>query len=87
VLPAELDLQTTKLAQEIAIKTFKALGCSGYGRVDMMVSTAGQPFVLEVNTLPGMTDTSDSPAMCLEFGISYDALVERILMSSGLDKS
>ena len=87
VLPAELDLQTTRLAQEIAIKTFKALGCSGYGRVDMLVSTAGQPFVLEVNTLPGMTDTSDLPAMCLEFGISYDALVERILMSAGLDKS
>ena len=87
VLPAELDAATTKLAQELAVRTFKALGCSGYGRVDMMVSTTGQPFVLEVNTLPGMTDTSDLPAMCQEVGISYDELVERILMSVGLDKS
>lgn len=86
ILPAELSPETTKLCQELAVKTFRALHCSGYARVDMMVGQDGQPYVLEVNTLPGMTDTSDLPAMAHEHGISYDALVERILMSCGLDK-
>lgn len=85
VLPAELDSKTTELAQDLAVKTFKALNCSGYSRVDMMVE-AGQPYVLEVNTLPGMTDTSDLPAMAEVAGISYDKLVDLILHSSGLDK-
>lgn len=85
VLPAELPADITKKCQELAVLTFRALNCSGYARVDMMVQD-GQPYVLEVNTLPGMTDTSDLPAMCEQVGISYDQLVERILMSSGLDK-
>jgi len=87
VLPAELSEATTKLAQQLAVETFKALNCSGYARVDMMVDKAeGKPYVLEVNTLPGMTDTSDLPAMAEVAGISYDSLVEKILLSAGLDK-
>lgn len=86
VLPAELSPEVTKHAQEIAMRTFRALNCSGYARVDMMVDKEGNPHVLEVNTLPGMTDTSDLPAMAEVAGISYDQLVERILLSSGLDK-
>lgn len=86
VLPAELSPEVTKKAQEIAVRTFRALNCSGYARVDMMVDREGNPHVLEVNTLPGMTDTSDLPAMAEVAGISYDQLVERILLSSGLDK-
>lgn len=86
VLPAELSEDVTKECQKTAVDTFRALNCSGYARVDMMVDSSGQPFVLEVNTLPGMTDTSDLPAMCEQAGITYDQLVERILMSAGLDK-
>lgn len=86
ILPAELSPETTKNAQEIAIRTFKAMQCSGYARVDMIVSQQGEPHVLEVNTLPGMTDLSDLPAMAQVAGISYDQLVERILQSAGLDK-
>ena len=85
VLPAELPEDLAKKCQELAVVTFRALNCSGYARVDMMVG-GGQPYVLEVNTLPGMTDTSDLPAMAQEAGIGYDQLVERILMSAGLDK-
>jgi D-alanine-D-alanine ligase len=85
ILPAELPDDLTRKCQELAVKTFRALNCSGYARVDMMVGD-GQPYVLEVNTLPGMTDTSDLPAMAQEAGIAYDQLVERILMSAGLDK-
>jgi D-alanine-D-alanine ligase len=87
ILPAELSPEVTKTCQELAVTTFRALNCSGYARVDMIVSPEGQPYVLEVNTLPGMTDTSDLPAMAQEAGMSYDQLVERILMSSGIDKS
>ncbi|MBS2010394.1 MAG: D-alanine--D-alanine ligase [Cyanobacteria bacterium SZAS TMP-1] len=86
VLPAELSEQTTAKAKELAKKTFRALNCSGYSRVDMMVDADGGLFILEVNTLPGMTDTSDLPAMAEVEGISYDQLVEKILFSAGLDK-
>lgn len=86
ILPAELSETTTGLAKELAVKAFRALSCSGYARVDMMVDREGRPFILELNSLPGMTDTSDLPAMAEKAGISYDALVERILMSAGLDK-
>jgi D-alanine-D-alanine ligase len=86
ILPAELSPEVTKNAQDIAIKTFRALQCNGYARVDMIVDGTGKPHVLEVNTLPGMTDTSDLPAMAEQAGISYDSLVERILFSCGLDK-
>ncbi|MBX9685459.1 MAG: D-alanine--D-alanine ligase [Candidatus Obscuribacterales bacterium] len=86
ILPAELSKELSKSCQETAVATFKALNCSGYARVDMIVGSDGQAYVLEVNTLPGMTDTSDLPAMAQEAGIDYDQLVERILMSAGLDK-
>ncbi len=86
VLPAELSANVTAKAQDLAKRTFRALHCSGYARVDMIVDKKGQPFILEVNTLPGMTDTSDLPAMAEVAGISYDQLVERILFSCGLDK-
>ncbi|MCA0312666.1 MAG: D-alanine--D-alanine ligase [Candidatus Melainabacteria bacterium] len=86
VLPAKLSDTRTKEAQELAKKTFRALNCSGYARVDMIAGKDGNTYILEVNTLPGMTDTSDLPAMAEVAGISYDALVERILVSAGLDK-
>jgi D-alanine-D-alanine ligase len=86
ILPAELNETTTKLVQELAIKTFRALNCRGYARVDMIVDAQGKPFILEVNTLPGMTDTSDLPAMAQEAGIGYDELVSIILSTAGLNK-
>jgi D-alanine-D-alanine ligase len=86
ILPAEITPTAEKAAHEAAIRTFKAMQCSGYARVDMIVDANDRPHVLEVNTLPGMTDTSDLPAMAEVAGISYDQLVERILFSSGVDK-
>lgn len=86
VLPAKLSEERTREAQELAKKTFRALSCSGYARVDMIAGNDGKLYILEVNTLPGMTDTSDLPAMAEVAGISYDQLVEKILFSCGLDK-
>lgn len=86
ILPAELPEPVAALCRKTAIDTFRALGCSGYARVDMMVDKDGRPYVLEVNTLPGMTDTSDLPAMAQQHNIAYDELVERILHSASLHK-
>lgn len=84
ILPAELDDLTTKKAQELAIKAHKALGCRGMSRVDFMVDSDNIPFILEANTLPGMTNLSDLPAQAKCMGIEYDTLVEIILHSSTL---
>ena len=75
----------TERIKECAIKAFKACGCSGVSRVDFVV-TEDTPYILEVNTSPGMTDTSDLPAQTASMGISYDELVEMTLKSAGLNK-
>ena len=84
-LPEQISPELTKQVKEITIKTFKACACSGVARVDFLISD-GVPYVLEVNTSPGMTDTSDLPAQAAAGGIGFDELVELILKSAGLDK-
>jgi D-alanine-D-alanine ligase len=79
ILPAEISETATVLCQELAVRTYEAFGCKGMSRVDMILSPERGPFVLEVNTLPGMTDTSDLPAQAKEAGYSFDQLVELIL--------
>ncbi len=85
ILPAQISPEMTKEVKEITIKAFEACGCSGVARVDFLISD-GVPYVLEINTSPGMTDTSDLPAQSAACGISFDDLVELILKSSGLNK-
>ena len=85
VLPAELSDEMTKQVKEYAVKAFEVCGCSGVSRVDFHI-VGDIPYILEVNTNPGMTDTSDLPAQAAAGGISYDNLVEMILKSAGLNK-
>lgn len=82
VLPAALSESQTAAVQSLAIKTHLAVGCQGMSRTDMIVNPELGPFVLEVNTLPGMTDLSDLPAQAKCAGISFDALVECLLQSA-----
>lgn len=85
VLPAELTDDMTKRVKEIALKAFEIAGCSGVSRVDFHI--VGEiPYVLEINTSPGMTETSDLPAQANAMGIDYDNLVQLILNSAGLNK-
>jgi D-alanine-D-alanine ligase len=84
ILPARLDATTYEEAQRVAIDTFDAIGCRGYGRVDMMVDEAGVPWFIEINTLPGMTELSDLPAQASAAGLSYEDLVETILLTAGV---
>jgi len=81
-LPARLTDETTLRVQRLAVEAHHAIGCHGYSRVDMRVTPADEPFITELNTLPGMTDLSDLPAQAREAGISYDELVLEILNSA-----
>ena len=85
VLPAELSDDMTKRVKEIALKAFETAGCSGVSRVDFHI-VDDIPYVLEINTSPGMTETSDLPAQSAVMGIDYDNLVQIILNSVGLNK-
>jgi D-alanine-D-alanine ligase len=83
ILPARLDPEVYAQAQRAAIAVFMVMGCRGYARVDFMVDRAGVPWFVEVNTLPGMTELSDLPAQARAAGISYEDLVETILLTAG----
>lgn len=85
VLPAELSPEMTARVKDYAVKAFRACECSGVSRVDFHI-VGDVPYILEINTNPGMTDTSDLPAQAAAGGISYDELVEMILKSVGLNK-
>ncbi len=85
ILPAKISEAETNQIKEIAIKAFRACGCRGVSRVDFLLA-GGVPYVLEVNTSPGMTDLSDLPAQSEAMGISYDKLVQIILNGAGLNK-
>ena len=85
ILPAEISEDMTKLVKKYAVDAFKACGCSGVSRVDFLI-VDDIPYILEINTSPGMTDTSDLPAQSASMGISYDELVELTLKSAGLNK-
>ena len=85
ILPAEISEEMTSLVVELAIKSHIVAGCSGVSRVDFHI-VGNIPYVLEINTSPGMTDTSDLPAQATAIGIDYDSLVLLILNSAGLNK-
>ena len=80
-----LSAQATKKIKEIAVKAHETAGCSGVSRVDFMVKD-DEPYFLEINTSPGMTETSDLPAQAAAMDINYDELVLLILNSVGLNK-
>lgn len=84
ILPAEIPERASDLSREYSLSIHKALGCRGFSRVDFMVDGEGVPQFTEINTLPGMTDTSDLPAQAEEAGIGYGELVERMLLSAFL---
>lgn len=81
ILPADFSDEMTKQIQEIAVKSFQACECRGVARVDFLVYN-DTPYVLEINTNPGMTDLSDLPAQANHMGIDYNSLVEMILKTS-----
>jgi len=84
IIPADLKKGIAENIMEISMNCHKILGCSGISRVDFILDSAGTPYVLEINTMPGMTSTSLVPMAASAVGISFDLLVEIILDSAKL---
>ena len=77
--PSGLPDEQEKEIRKLALDAYKAVGCRGWGRVDIMFNANQKPFLLEVNTAPGMTDHSLVPMAAKEHGWSFNELVARIL--------
>jgi D-alanine-D-alanine ligase len=84
LIPPELPAEVIARSQDLALAAYRALGCTGHARPDLRISTAGEPFVLEVNTLPGMTKTSLLPKIARSVGMDYPTLCEHILETATL---
>ena len=80
--PCGLDAQHERQLQDLAVRAFEVLGCEGWGRVDLMLDQQDQPWLIEANTVPGMTSQSLVPMAAKAAGMSFAQLVERILWTS-----
>ena len=83
--PAVMDDSLYTRCQGLAVRTFKALGCRGFGRVDFRLSPEGGLYVLELNNIPGFTETSLLPKAAAQAGMSFPALCDRIMCMARLD--
>jgi D-alanine-D-alanine ligase len=79
ITPAKVDNKTQKRLSDLAIKAHQVLGCRGYSRVDFKLTKENEPFILEVNTLPGLTPTSLFPKGAAAVNINFNALIEMII--------
>ena len=82
LIPPELPAATLERCAQHGLAAYRALGCSGHSRPDLRITPTGEVFVLEVNTLPGMTATSLLPKIAKSIGMSYVQLCEEILASA-----
>jgi len=78
IIPARISAQLSREVQKIAVKVYKAIECQGFGRVDMIIHK-GKPYVLEINTIPGLTPVSLFPKEAQAAGIKYSDLIERLI--------
>lgn len=85
IIPARLDAGVTAACQATALRAHQALGCKGVSRTDVMVDENGEPWVIETNTLPGMTSTSLLPDTAGHVGISFGQLC-RMLIELALEE-
>jgi len=81
--PCGLDSEREAELRALALRAFRVLGCRGWGRIDFLVDEDRQPWLLEANTVPGMTDHSLVPMAAAADGIDFDQLVGRILRTAG----
>lgn len=82
ICPADISPEETQAVQEAAVAAYKALNVEIYGRVDVLLTDEGKPYVLEINTIPGMTSASLFPKAAAAAGISYGELCTRIAEAS-----
>lgn len=79
ILPARIDATLATTVQDWSKRVYDILGCQGVARADFMISKAFEPYFLEINTIPGMTETSLVPKAAAHIGISYADICERVL--------
>ena len=79
IIPADLGAVEVRDLRDVALSTYKALGCRGLSRVDMFLNDDGKVYVNEVNTMPGFTSISMYPKLWEEEGLSYTALIDRLI--------
>jgi D-alanine-D-alanine ligase len=82
ICPCELPAPKEDAVRALALKSFRALGCAGWGRVDLMLDARGEPWLLEANTSPGMTGHSLVPMAARAVGMTYEDLCVKILEGS-----
>ena len=82
ICPCGLPAEQEQALQQLALRAFETCGCSGWGRVDLLLDDDQQPYLLEVNTVPGMTSHSLVPMAARQHGLDFDELVLRILETS-----
>ena len=82
ICPAEIPSRAAEKVQDIAMKAYLALGCKGAPRIDFRLTPDNRPFILEANTIPGMTETSLLPMAASKAGIGFNRLVEIMLEES-----
>lgn len=78
-MPARIDSETEKRCQEAAVSIYKALGCSGFARVDMFLTPSGKIVFNEVNTIPGFTHNSRYPNMMKGIGLSFEKMLDMLI--------
>ncbi len=85
IIPARVKKNVALKIQQLALKAYHAIGCEGAPRVDFILShKKSQPYILEINTIPGMTETSLLPMAALHAGIDFENLAERMLLNARL---
>ena len=85
VVPAPLPKDVEKKCEQYTLETFRAVGCRQYARVDLRVTPDGKPYVLEINTLPGCTETSLLPKAAAKAGITFEKMIETLVENATLD--
>ena len=83
--PSGVDAGLEERVKRISVDAFRILGCKGWGRVDVMIDSDGEPWVLEANTVPGMTGHSLVPMAAKVAGLSFDQLCIRILEAADVE--
>jgi D-alanine-D-alanine ligase len=86
ILPPEIDDYAYETLKDVALKAHNALGCKGATRVDFILDESNEPYIFEVNTIPGMTETSLLPKIAKLTGLEFPNLIEEILKQILLDK-
>lgn len=87
IIPARISDKVRGLCEQYSVETFKAVDCRQYARVDLRIDKSGNPFVLEINTLPGFTETSLFPKSASKAGITFEKIIETLVEEASLDYS